>query len=128
VSLIEKSAVIPDFYLTDFELRRLEFTYGGTLRNTNELRGKLLIGGYTLIRILLQEIIMRPWQVLPGVKMEKVNQRNLLNVGSIFYHALMDIFKIKVLLLKENQSYIPLEDRVKPTKKMVQATGTFIYP
>jgi len=122
VSLIEKSARIPDFYLTDFELRRLEFTYGGTLRNTNEMRAKLLIGGYVLIRILLQEIIMRPWQLLPGVKMDKVNQRNLVNVGSIFYHALMDIFKIKVLLLKENQSYIPIEDRVKPTKKMAQAT------
>jgi len=122
VSLIEKSARIPDFYLTDFELRRLEFTYGGTLRNTNEMRAKLLIGGYVLIRILLQEIIMRPWQLLPGVKMDKVNQRNLVNVGSIFYHALMDIFKVKVLLLKENQSYIPVEDRVKPTKKMAQAT------
>ena len=75
VSLIEKSAIVPDFYLTDFELRRLEFTYGGTLRNTNEMRGKLLIGGYVLIRILLQEVIMRPWQLLPGVKMDKVNLR-----------------------------------------------------
>lgn len=105
-------------------------------RRANEHRAKMILGSYVIIRILLLEVIMRPWQVLPKTAQDKINlrlrnkrgltliyYRNLLNIGSIFYHALTDVFRTNLQPNKDNQAFVHPEDRVLAVKELLSATG-----
>jgi len=124
-SITENDAMFPNNHLTPFEIKRLEFTHYATTKNMTDGKSKMLIGSHLLLRILLCDIIMRPWEVLPELKNKKFESnriRNLLSVASIMYHALMEIFNKDNRLLTENQKFIEPNGRLKPIKKLIMAT------
>ena len=89
----------------------------------------MLLGGYILLRMLINEVVMRPWQIFPNIPNGKVNFRNLLNAGSVFYHALYDIFKkITPNYTGDSQAYLRPEYRVKPIQQPSPQAGAINSP
>ena len=66
---------------------------------------------------------MRPWMVFPGIKEKKVDMRNMLNVCSVMYWALLDIIRGHCRLLPNSETECNVEYRVKVRKYPLNATG-----
>ena len=52
-----------------------------------------------------------------------IKYRKLLNLGSILYHLVIDIFKTSVAICKNNQGFLSVDLKVHPKKKLLQAVG-----
>lgn len=74
-SISEDSGVLPHNFMFDFEVKRLQFTYYATLKYQTQLKSKMVIGLFILLRVLLHKMIMRPWTVIPGLKKDKVKMK-----------------------------------------------------
>jgi len=60
-----ENSIIPQNYLFQYELSRLEFNRLGGLRNMNETRSKMIIAMFFLIRLLIYSFLSHPWDILP---------------------------------------------------------------
>ncbi len=49
--------------------------------------------------------------------------RKMLNIGSILYHTIMIVLKSAVPSYQNNQSFLSLDLKVRPKKKLLQAIG-----
>ncbi len=90
-SITENDAMFPNNHLTNFEIKRLEFTHYATTkynsinffrfsqfsRSMTDSQSKMLIGSHLLLRILLCDIIMRPWEFLPELKKRKFESNRI---------------------------------------------------
>lgn len=57
----------PNYYLYDFELKRITFTTLGTLAKTGEdTESKFLLAMFFIYRILIRDILMNPQNVYVG--------------------------------------------------------------
>lgn len=66
---------------------------------------------------------MRPWTVFPNIKEKKVDMRNMLNVGSILYHAVLDLIRSQAKRLPESEAYLDPKERIKPKWQPLKASG-----
>jgi len=90
-SMTENDAMYPNGHLTAFEIKRLQFTHYATTkyqfliilyfklstRNMTEAKSKMLIGSHLLLRTLLCNLIMRPWEVLPSLKRKRFESNRI---------------------------------------------------
>jgi len=89
-ALSEDDAVLPDNFLSGFEIPRLAFNMFGNLKNMEEWRSKMILACFLLIKGVLYFLMLRPWTVIPSVLEKQVNFRNILNAGSVLYHITLD--------------------------------------
>jgi len=115
-TLSENGSVLPSNYFSEFELNRLEFGSLGTLRKMDPEKSKLIIGGITLVRVLIHMIIMQPWNTF-NMSHDKFNIEKLLNIGSVLYNVVMELFKVTTPLIENSQKSVPFTIKVSPKKK-----------
>jgi len=121
ISMSESTGVLPRDFMFDFELKRLQFTYYGTLKQMTPNRSKMIMGSLILIRILIHKIILRPWTVFYDIKKTKVNKQNLLTIASVLYYLTTGLYKRNLALQHNNQAFLTPEARVKPRSNPLPA-------
>jgi len=121
ISISENTGVLPRDFMFDFELKRLQFTYYGTLKQMTPNRSKMIMGSLILIRILIHKIILRPWTVFYDIKKSKVNKQNLLTVASVLYYITTGLYKRNLALQHNNQAFLTPETRIKPRSNPLPA-------
>ncbi len=89
-------------------------------------KSKLLLSSLVLVRVLLHRAILRPWTIFPEIKEKNVKIENLLTVGSIVYHCLMDQIRDEVPIISDNQVLLKPKDRVKPRKNLPFVTDKVV--
>jgi len=113
-SMSRNQGVLPKNFMFDFEIKRLNFTDHGTLKNMNEMKTKMILGFFIFMRIFLFKLIFRPWEGNPSLKANNLqfvlNQRI---IGSIIYYVLIDFYKKNIPPLPNNQESLPPELKTK---------------
>jgi len=103
-TLIQNDSVIPNGFLTEYEIWRLDYSFYGTAKNFTADRYKMIYAFQFLIRYFIPEIILKPWVYETKLKEKNANLRNMLNVSSVIYHILMDMFdNLPKYKLKDNE-------------------------
>lgn len=88
-----------------------------------DFSSKMIIGCFVLLRVLLHKIIMRPWTAIPSLKENNINKKNLLTIGSILYHTIIDYFRENISICPNNQKLLPNKLKVKAQSVRLTATG-----
>lgn len=126
-SISENQCTPPDRFLFDFEIKRLNFSYFGTLKNMAELHSKMIIGMFLLIRVFIFQFLVSPWNQLcnTDLKLPKddLTKKNLKTIASILYHIVMDIFRGKVPVVANNQRFLPTEMKIRPRPQNLKIDG-----
>jgi len=64
---------------------------------------------------------MRPWENFKSVPEKKVDKKSLLNIGSLLYHTVLDLFRSKLVIHKDNQNHLSRELKVKARARALMA-------
>lgn len=119
-NISENGCAPPNHFLFEFEIRRLQYTHYGTLKNLTDNHSKMIIGMFLLMRVLIYQFFVKPWtEIRKGSKLdppgkEDQTKLNLKTIASILYHCLMDLYKSKLPVIPGNQNFLPPELKIKP--------------
>mmetsp|Transcript_34581 Transcript_34581/g.31252 ORF Transcript_34581/g.31252 Transcript_34581/m.31252 type:complete len:162 (+) Transcript_34581:803-1288(+) len=80
----------------------------------------MILGFRIFLRYFLLEMVMKPWNYISGLTYEETNIKNMLNIGSIFYHLFLDIHN-KMPIFKKDGGRKPAPIKVKYTALPVNA-------
>jgi len=116
--LCGNKGIPPQNFFSEFELARMQFSNVATLKNMPSLRSKFIIGTFFLIRIIIYMLLIKPWENVKKIKKTTFLNKNLKSISSVFYHIVMDHFRLTVLPIPNNQSFLPPENRVRPCKNL----------
>lgn len=111
---MNKFCVPPSNFLFDFEISRLNFTVYGTYKNMNPAKIKMLIGSFVIVRVLIYDIILRPWNHLTNIKPNELLNKNIRNVASVLMQDFLDYVKSNLPINLNNQEHVSSDKRVKP--------------
>jgi len=67
----------------------------------------MILACYILLKAVLYFIIMRPWSLLNPLLEGKCNLGNLMNVGSVMYHLVLDLLD-ELVLIAEPSKFKPI--------------------
>ncbi|EAS00029.2 hypothetical protein TTHERM_01197080 (macronuclear) [Tetrahymena thermophila SB210] len=95
----------PPNYLTKFELERIQFTKYGQYQTQNKSVMQMIILHFFIVRILLQEILNKPWSVLEGVQENQQLKQQKNKQINYFYHYLKSLHFI-CFFIKRNCYYV----------------------
>ena len=104
---------LPQNFLTQFELDRLEFDSNGKIIKMNPEKRKMIIGFFLVYYIMLSKVLTKPWRFDKSIP-ETFKRRLLLRmIGSIIFIFFMNYFKKNVSFIGETQAHIKVEIRTK---------------
>ncbi len=125
--LVKDESFLQNDYFSGFEIKRMKFGPFGSIKEMSPQRVKMIIGGIIIMRVLIYNFIMRPWEVYKQQEKSKFKIDKLLNIGSILYNTMMGIFKLSVPAYEKNQSFLSEELRIKPKRTLLQAIGKILF-
>jgi hypothetical protein len=115
---------LPKSYMFEFELVRLDYNPNlGYLRNVTAKQREMLIAFYLIIRFMLGNVLIRPWEYQDGKAADaKVvnneNTRYLLKfVASFLYHHTMDHFTRALPVVEKNLLAVDKSVRTQPIQE-----------
>jgi len=108
-ALSEDDGVIPENFLSPFEIDRLNFNMFGNLKNMDEWRSKMVTACFILLKGVLYFLLLRPWTVMPSILEKSVNIKNILNAGSVLYHIVMDLLVEYIPEIHRSKASIPFK-------------------
>ncbi len=90
-----------------------------------EMRSKMIIGMFFLIRLLIFSFLAHPWDTLPKVPNKGSLKRNLRSCCSVLYHLIMDMFSKNLKIVPDKHMFTTLKSRLQPTKDQLIGFGIF---
>lgn len=104
---------LPQNFMTQFELDRLEFDSNGKIIKMDVEKRKLIIGFFLVFYIMLSKVLTKPWRFDKSIA-ETFKRRLLLRtIGSIIFLFFMNYYKKHVPFIGETQDHIVVEIRTK---------------
>eukprot|EP01017_Pseudomicrothorax_dubius_P034700 TRINITY_DN4783_c0_g1_i9.p1 TRINITY_DN4783_c0_g1~~TRINITY_DN4783_c0_g1_i9.p1 ORF type:complete len:180 (-),score=39.73 TRINITY_DN4783_c0_g1_i9:251-790(-) len=100
-------------YLFEFELNRLVFTNFSTLKEMTDIRRKMIITCFILVRALLYTNILRVYEVNPSYNSKPNVKTMLLTMGSIISVMIRDYLRLNMHMVPNNQVHLPVELKAK---------------
>ncbi|KAL4493010.1 hypothetical protein ABPG72_020789 [Tetrahymena utriculariae] len=96
----------PPNYLTKFELERIQFTSYGQYQTQNKSVMQMIILHFFIVRILLQEVLNKPWSVLEGVQENKLIKQNCFYVCAVIQQLVLQYLKSTTATYNESQLHV----------------------
>ncbi|KAL4426199.1 hypothetical protein ABPG74_002964 [Tetrahymena malaccensis] len=96
----------PPNYLTKFELERIQFTCYGQYQTQNKSVMQMIILHFFIVRILLQEILNKPWSVLEGVQENQQLKQNCYYVCAVIQQLVLQYMKSTTATYNESQLHV----------------------
>lgn len=103
---------MPQNFVTDYELDRLEFDTNGKVIKMDDNKRQMLITYYFVFYQFLFRCLTKPWS-FDNQKSETFPKRLFLRtLGSILYHFFNDHLKKQVPFIGNTQNHISIENRI----------------
>ena len=115
--LTSNGNILPQSFLTQYEINRLEFDSDGGLLNMNKDRMKLLVIFYLIFYIFLKRVLTKPWTSDSSIKETPHRRLFMRTIGSIIYHSFMDYIKNRIKPDENAQTNLVVEKRTQPRQE-----------
>eukprot|EP01017_Pseudomicrothorax_dubius_P007931 TRINITY_DN12553_c0_g1_i1.p1 TRINITY_DN12553_c0_g1~~TRINITY_DN12553_c0_g1_i1.p1 ORF type:complete len:266 (-),score=49.33 TRINITY_DN12553_c0_g1_i1:2-799(-) len=127
-SLLEFLAMIannkcfpPQDFLFEFEVSRLNFNTFGTYKDMTPMKSKMIIGCFVYIRVLLAQIILHLWDIIPSLSKDEKMKKNIRGLATLMYHIFADFLRNNLAFQQNNQKHLPTEIVIRPRKESIRA-------
>eukprot|EP01017_Pseudomicrothorax_dubius_P006554 TRINITY_DN11899_c0_g1_i1.p1 TRINITY_DN11899_c0_g1~~TRINITY_DN11899_c0_g1_i1.p1 ORF type:complete len:491 (+),score=121.50 TRINITY_DN11899_c0_g1_i1:341-1813(+) len=127
-TLTSNQSYLPQGFLFDFEIQRLAFTHYGTLKLMNGSRVKMMICFYVVVRLLLHQIVLHPWDLRPKMTVTDTMRRNVKTIGSVLLHVVVELFRTTAPMVPNNQVHLPMSLKLKPRGEPLKAERQPVDP
>lgn len=127
-TLIHDFEFLPQNFLFQFEINRLEYTSFGALSKMNQTKSHMVILTLIILRVYVFRMVLKPWTDFKVVKKKELLSRNCYVVGSIMYEILMDYIKDRNFKIGQNQAHLPIEYKNMPRPLGPLITDRFELP
>ena len=87
---MKPKAIVPDNFLTEFELIRVPIDAFGSMGNLGQLHVKLLAGFFILGKVLVVKILMSPQKMGLPVKFTERVLMNFKILTAVIYYCLLE--------------------------------------
>jgi hypothetical protein len=110
---------LPPNFFSDYEISRLTFNSWAGLKGTTPFKVKLMATFFLLIRSVLHQVLLRPWNARPALQPQiKVEQfkESLRAIGSVFFYVVFEPMKGLVAAISppgDNQKHLSMDIKVK---------------
>ena len=89
-NLCKKKSIIPDGFLTEFEMNRIPSDNYGTMGNIEQVHIKLISSMFVIGKVLIVKILMNPSKMGIPVKFTDKLILNFKIIASIIYHNFLE--------------------------------------